>query len=400
MHSRSKYLRGIFFIALMLLFSSSFYLTIFGSQTNAQVVLNDFKNTEVIEETFDTDIIPDDNQRYTSNNVLSGADVWGQPLRITTERLQRNEYDVFQDESGIFHYLYIKEVTTHGMGLAYFHSTNESAIEWSLEEIIITIDATITHPKIIVDNDQNIHIAYLSFREDFYRVNYVNRSSSSSSWSPEQILNTTLTHTPSELTLGKTNTTVHLGWIFSEKGKTAQTWNSEIIFLSKANNDSIWTETKNEYFNSTNPLKMDFESLNNGSLLLLCTAWSEDIINNAILLARSDDFGVTWSNFIEVYEYNKKIGFLYFKPSLIANNYHVLFASQNSPKKIFYVELLENGTAIDIENQVSLQLADSYFAGIIENNQTKNVHVIYEEEQDEVYNIFQRTRLAGNTTWE
>ncbi|MHA1435424.1 MAG: hypothetical protein ACTSO7_16405 [Candidatus Heimdallarchaeota archaeon] len=358
MHSRSKYLRGIFFIALMLLFSSSFYLTIFGSQTNAQVVLNDFKNTEVIEETFDTDIIPDDNQMYTSNNVLSGADVWGQPLRITTERLQRNEYDVFQDESGIFHYLYIKEVTTHGMGLAYFHSTNESAIEWSLEEIIITIDATITHPKIIVDNDQNIHIAYLSFREDFYRVNYVNRSSSSSSWSPEQILNTTLTHTPSELTLGKTNTTVHLGWIFSEKGKTAQTWNSEIIFLSKANNDSIWTETKNEYFNSTNPLKMDFESLNNGSLLLLCTAWSEDIINNAILLARSDDFGVTWSNFIEVYEYNKKIGFLYFKPSLIANNYHVLFASQNSPKKIFYVELLENGTAIDIENQVSLQLAD------------------------------------------
>ncbi|MHA1435423.1 MAG: hypothetical protein ACTSO7_16400, partial [Candidatus Heimdallarchaeota archaeon] len=26
--------------------------------------------------------------------------------------------------------------------------------------------------------------------------------------------------------------------------------------------------------------------------------------------------------------------------------------------------------------------------------------MIYEEEQDEVYNIFQRTRLAGNTTWE
>jgi len=400
MFSKSKYLRSSLFIAIVLLFSSSFYLSSFGSKTSAISLLNDQENLDYSEQTITIGDNSINSQLYTTDGSLSGFDVWGQPLRITTEKLERYEYDIFQDKNGIYHFVYIKEITTHGMGLAYSYSTNDSAIDWSLEEIIITIDAIITKPKIIVDDNDNIHIAYFSSREDHYRVNYLNKSSTSSIWSSEQVINTTRTHTPSELTFRKTNTTVHLGWIFSENGRTAQTWNSEIIFLSKTNNASDWIKTQNDFFNLTNPLRMNFKTLNNGSIILLCTAWAEDYKNNTILLTRSDDFGISWSDSLEIYEYSKKIGFLDLEPSIVTTNIHVVFITNSSPKRIFYFELLQNGTIIDTTYQISVQLADSYFAGIIENNQTKNLHLVYEEEQDERYNIYQRTRLVGNTTWE
>lgn len=399
MFSKSTNIRYSMFIAIALLFFSSFYLTLIGFDRSI-LLSQENQEEKNIEQTIIPENLPFDSQIFNSDSSLSGFDVWGQPMRITAENLQRNEYDIYQDETGKYHFVYIKEVTTHGMGLAYSCSTNDSATEWSLEEIIITVEATIIKPKIIVDNDQNIHIGYFSAREDYYRVNYLNKSSSSVNWGAEKILNSTRTHTPLELIFGKTNTTVHMSWIFSEKGKTAQTWNSKIIFLSKLNNASVWTRTENDSFNLINPLRMDFKALTNGTIILLCSVWAEDYLNNTILITRSNDFGVNWNAFNEIYEYNRKIGYVYVQPSIISDNCHIVFVSQNSPRILFYFKVLTNGTVNGTVDQISQQLANSFFAGIVENNQTKNLHLVYEEMQDNRYNIFQRTKLAGNTTWE
>jgi len=353
-------------------------------------------------DSFKTSILEPTNliQNLKPSDFISDDHVWGQPNQITAPQLLRGDYAFTQDSNGTFHGIIIKHLSKFGDELNYLHSIDNTTNSWSLPSIISRTDSetSISNLNLLVDNNDTLHLSYISRKESIWQINYLFKNINQSSWSNSTILKREYNYEYSSLTSTLTNNILEIAWIKRELPTSGSSLNSTIILISNNLTLNKWMKIKS-IFDSNNPIKVGLSFSQSNMLGLVFTKLDSLSSTFKMYFSNSSNYGESWSNSKFIYEYSKNFEKLDIYPSSITGGFHLLGNELSGPKRIHHLEIFVNGT-IYITNEIINELNDGYYAGIVENTNTKDIYIIYEVTFSGKSDIFYRKRLGAGLLWQ
>ncbi len=334
------------------------------------------------------------------NTFIDADKVWGQPTQITFAEINVDQYSVMQGYDGNFHCAWVRRLDRIGFALSYASTSNNDTMNWSTPIQILQMDAKIRTPKIIIDKTNTVHIAFITKREKFERVNYVYKTAIGSNWSNNEILDKSEQTEFSDLNFVLTNNyTLHLAWISNALVRNESTKESEIHFKTRNNLTKSWGNVKRIY-SSINPLQMSINSLSNQSIVVTMTKWSADFVENEIYIAQSNDEGQNWGPSSLITSTGTLISDIQVIPSLISGGVHVIGILDDIAKQIHHLELYANWSIRTNLSLINNPIHDSDIAGLAEDTVTEDVYILYEDTYLENPNILYRKRSGIDLSWD
>ncbi|MBN1330805.1 MAG: hypothetical protein JXA54_15135 [Candidatus Heimdallarchaeota archaeon] len=340
------------------------------------------------------------NQNFESNDSFSSNFVWSKPYQITAPQLIRDDYLFVRDSNGIFHGVLIKHLSYYGDELNYIYSSDNTTNNWTIPKVILRTDSetSISNLNLLVDNNNTLHLSYISKRESIWQINYLFKYVNQSVWSSSSTLKREYNNEYSSLTSTLTNNVIELAWIKKQLPINGNLINSTILLISKNLTLNEWMKIKSIY-DDINPIKVGLSFSATNMLGLVYTVLDDLTSSYKMYFSNSSDFGENWSNSVFIYEYVKNFEKLDIYPSTITGGYHLLGNEILSPKKLHHLEIYENGTTY-ISDEIISELNDGCFAGIIENTSSEDIYIFYEGGNSGKFDIYYRKRSGSNLTWE
>ncbi|MHA1213584.1 MAG: hypothetical protein ACTSSH_14145 [Candidatus Heimdallarchaeota archaeon] len=384
--------RSTIIIITIILLLHFFILQPINNYSNKTNIVN-FTENEISDNGFEP------NKQLEQNNMLSNDYVWGQPNQINIPNLDRGDYVGGRDSKGTYHCVFIKHLSIYGVGLNYFFAENNQTNNWTLPAQINQFDADVSDLQLQIDNEDVLHLMFISRRESMWQINYLNKSASQTTWSSITTISKEQYNEMSSLTSIITqNNIVHLAWIVKMEGTSGLTRNSSAYFTTRDSTLNTWS-TPSQLYDSLNPLKIGLAVLESNRIQAALSKWDSSIQGNELYLASSTNYGETWSSETYFDDYTNIIGEIKIIPSKITGGYHLIWNAEQSPKRILYLELYENRTVRTAEEIINNSFLDGYFAGLYENSTNGNIDLIYEEIDASGSDLFIKRRSGTTLTW-
>ncbi len=334
------------------------------------------------------------------NTFMDADKVWGQPTQITFAEIDIDQYSVMQGFDGNFHCTWVRRLDRIGYALSFSSTSNNDTMNWSTPIQILQMDAKIRTPKIIIDKANTVHIAFITKREKFERVNYVYKTAIGSNWSNNEILDKSEQTEFSDLNFVLTNNfAIHLAWISNVLDRNESTRESEIHFKTRNNLTKSWSNVKRIY-GSINPLQISIISLVNQSIVVTMTKWASDFVENEIYIAQSNNEGENWGSSSLITSTDTLISDIQVIPSLISGGVHVIGILDDIAKQIHHLELFANWSIRTNLTLINNPIHDSVIAGLAEDTVTEDVYILYEDTYLENPNILYRKRSGMDLSWD
>ncbi|GAH42620.1 unnamed protein product, partial [marine sediment metagenome] len=148
---------------------------------------------------------------------------------------------------------------------------------WSVSELLFRFEEDIITPKLVIDNNDNLHIALIMQKEKYSRVYYLNYTASNSTKTLVPVF-TTSSSVFSCLRIGIShNDTLNIAWL-SKKGSILEGTRDCMIQLQRRNiTTNEWLYEPLALYNESNPNIIDISA--NYNSLHICWTNSSDFSN-------------------------------------------------------------------------------------------------------------------------
>ncbi len=333
--------------------------------------------------------------QWTENN-----NVWSQPEQLTHPSIQRNEYVAIQGPNNTYHCFWIKKLRIFTNAIYYSYMENLTINKWSLPKQVIQLDSEIKAITAIADRDSNLHLAFISTRENIWQINYISKESQNNIWSSREVFSRSDEYYYTNPIFAISNEDIiHLAWVTKLLNSGSAIIDSAILIKSKNLTTDIW-EIQRKLFDSEDPIAFDLAVNQNNTILIGIIKWDLSLTGNLVVMSESNNDTLTWSPVTQIASYTSLLYTVNVYPSIITNGFHVLWNYKDSHKKLFHLELNQNLTIRTSAAQVNLLSTDGYMAGIGENQTTGDLYIIYEESFLGNPNIKQRKRNGIGLVWE
>ncbi|NPE08811.1 MAG: hypothetical protein GNW80_11065 [Asgard group archaeon] len=375
----------------------TFVITIFSdasfsslSLSHGEAVLEDNSESKMVSE---NNLIIDEAPKPM--NFDSKDTVFGEGVHLTPDDLTRNSYSAAQGTDGRLHCIWKQQHTQHGLSLFYSYSNDSNGENWSISELLFRFEEDIITPKLVVDNNDNLHIALIIKRLEYSRIYYLNYSAANSTKTLVPVFTTNSTGI-SSLRIGIShNDTVNIAWI-SKKGTSIPfAWDSKINLQRKNLTTNEWLPEPLVLYNESNPNILDISTDYNS--LHICWTNSSDFLDTQtishIFFNESTKIWSTYesltlsSNYIRVLAIN------------VANDegLHVLWSEGKSSSALHFLKWFSNGTIFSPSNRINNADGNNYHAYVIENEASGDLHFVFEDESGYLISIYHRKMLSNGS---
>ena len=231
-------------------------------------------------------------------NELIENNTWGTPIRVTTPDIKRGAVVSAQDNSGIYHSIWVNEFSPNELALSYSYTTNSSGKEWNNKSTIIHTQADISDLNLIIDENNTLHLSYIASKQGLCRIYYLNKAESNDTWSTERIIYSDYKNKLFNLkSIITNNKTVHYIWI-SEEQSYLENFNSTsfLSYFSFTSTIDFVTLEFEILGNVENPILASLTANRAGILQLFWMNRSSMVPElMSLFQTNSSDFGNSWS---------------------------------------------------------------------------------------------------------
>ncbi len=375
----------------------TFVITIFSdasssglSLINGETALDDKSVPTIVPE---NDLSID--EAPTITNFENNDTIFGEGVHLAPSDLARDYYSVAQGTDGRLHCIWKQQQTQHGLSLFYSYSNDSKGENWSVSELLFRFEEDITTPKLVIDNNDNLHMALIIKRDEYSRIYYLNYTASNSTRTLVPVF-TSNSSDFSSLRIGIShNDTLNIAWVLKKGTSIASTWDSVIRLQRRNMTTNEWLPEPLALYNESNPDKIDISA--NYNSLHICWTNSSDFSNTqAISHIFLNESTKIWSTYESL-----KLSSDYVKVLKIkhANDegLHVLWAEGASYSALYYLKWFTNGTIFSPSNRVNNVNGNNYHVNIFENESSGDLYIVFEDATGFLSNIYYRKMYSNGS---
>ncbi|TET28626.1 MAG: hypothetical protein E3J70_09105 [Candidatus Heimdallarchaeota archaeon] len=376
-----------------------FIITIFSdasfsslSLSNGETALDDNSELKIV---LESNLVID--EAPITTNFESNDTVFGEGIHLTPSDLRRDYYSVAQGMDGRLHCIWKQQHTQHGLSLFYSYSNDSIGNNWSISDLLFRFEEDVITPKLVVDNNDNLHIAMIIKRDKYSRVYYLNYSTTTSTRTLVPVF-TTNSSKFSSLKIGIShNDTVNIAWI-AKKGTSAPfTWESMIQLQRRNITTNEWLPEPINLYKESNPNILDISTDYNS--LHVCWTNSSDFSNTQtishIFFNESTKLWSTYESLTLSSEYIKVLTI-----SIASDEgLHVLWAEGTSYSALYYLKWFTNSTTTSPTIRLNNVDGNNFHAYIIENESSGDLHLVFEDAKGFLTSIYHRKMFISNGSW-
>ncbi|MBD3189190.1 MAG: hypothetical protein GF308_01025 [Candidatus Heimdallarchaeota archaeon] len=342
---------------------------------------------------FQQNKIPHPFKKRDSQNTSQGNLLWGNPMKLANQELQRKQYAICQDPEGIFYCVWLASSTMNGLSFYYSYSEDDEGLDWSSPEIILRITDELVEFSITVDNRGTKHLFYISEREDHSRLNHVYQNIEENNWTHEVIYGSQKYQFSSLTTAVVENATVNVAWVSTDRVNET----NRCIHFTQKNELNVWLPEILVKANNTNPSSVQLARTRNNTLQMGWTVNSQSQGSYTLLFAYMDLEDYSIAN-IKTIVSNVPLKDFLFKETPLGN-IHFLWIENEQYDFLYHGELLTNGTLVYSSSSLNNESTICYLGGIFEDHTTGTTYTVFEEQQGLANYLVYRKREGGNINW-
>lgn len=373
----------------------TFIFTIFSnanftslSPSNGETTLDDKSEQKIVPESNLEIVDAPKPMNFESNDT-----VFGEGVHLSPSDLTRDSYSTAQGIDGRLHCIWKQQHTQNGLSLFYSYSNDSNSNNWSISELLFRFEEDITTPKLVVDNNDNLHIALIIKKDTYTRVYYLNYTAINSTKTLVPVF-TSKSYEFSSLRIGIShNDTVNIVCILKKEISMSSTWES-MIQLQRINiTTNEWLPEPMVLYNESNPNILDISTDYNS--LHICWTNSTDFLDTqTISHIFFNESTKIWSKYESLTLSSDYIKVLSIN---IASDkgLHVLWAEGTSYSGLYFLKWFTNSTIFSPSNRINNVNGNNQNANVIEDEGSSDLHFVFEDAIGFLTYIFYRKMFSN-----
>lgn len=393
MLAKNSYFRKIASVLVLI----TFLITIFSDVSISSLSLSN--GEPALDDEFIPTIVPENNlvidEALTTTNFESNDTVFGEGVHLTPSDLVRDYYSVAQGTDGRLHCIWKQKQTQNGLSLFYSYSNDSKGENWSVSELLIRFEEYITTPKLVIDNNDNLHMAFIIKKDEYSRIYYLNYSASTTTKALVPVY-TSNSSDFSSLRIGIShNDTLNIAWVSKKGTSTAFTWDSMIQLQRRNITTNEWLPEPLALYEESNPNIIDI-SANYNSLHICWTNSTDFLVTQAVSHIFLNESSKIWSTYESLTVSSEIIRVLKIKH---ANDegLHVLWAEGAAYSALYYLKWFTNGTIFFPSSRVNNVSGNNYHANIVEDESSGDLYIVFEDATGFLSSIYYRKMYSNGS---